>query len=105
MSEERVAEIRRDFEESWATQGNTGWPHEGPERDHIRKMIGGSLHQIFSLLKHESPVRHPELHYGVRPSLTKAAHVISPPPATEASIRDDFTRRCFVQAILLMRTI
>ena len=39
VSEERIAEIRREFEEIWNAEGRTGWPHESPERDHIRKMI------------------------------------------------------------------
>ncbi|MBT2513098.1 hypothetical protein [Arthrobacter sp. ISL-30] len=39
VSEERISEIRRDFEESWAAADNTGWPEKGSERDHIRKMI------------------------------------------------------------------
>ena len=34
-----LAAIRRDFDECWTAEGHTGWPHEGPERDHIRKMI------------------------------------------------------------------
>jgi hypothetical protein len=39
VSKARIAEIRRDFEESWAAGENTGWPEKGPERDHVRKMI------------------------------------------------------------------
>ncbi|MFC7848217.1 hypothetical protein ACFUTU_07025 [Arthrobacter sp. NPDC057388] len=39
VSEERIVEIRRDFEESWAAADNPGWPEKGFERDHIRKMI------------------------------------------------------------------
>lgn len=39
VSEERIVEIRRDFEESWAAVDNPGWPERGFERDHIRKMI------------------------------------------------------------------
>lgn len=39
VSDERLTEIRRDFEDLWAEEGETGWPHEGPERDHMRRMI------------------------------------------------------------------
>lgn len=35
----RLAEMRRDFNEHWASEVATGWPEEGPERDHIRKML------------------------------------------------------------------
>lgn len=39
LTKKRLAEIRRDFDEHWATEGFTGWPEEGPERDHVRKML------------------------------------------------------------------
>lgn len=38
VTKKRLAEIRRDFEEMWAS-GEPGWPNEGPERDHIRRML------------------------------------------------------------------
>lgn len=39
VAKKRLAEMRRDFEEYWAVDSATGWPEEGPERDHIRKML------------------------------------------------------------------
>lgn len=36
---ERAAEMRSDFESMWAVAGYAGWPEEGPERDHVRKML------------------------------------------------------------------
>lgn len=39
VSEERSSEIRQDFEEIWTAEGHAGRPHDGPERDHIRKTI------------------------------------------------------------------
>ena len=39
VPKKRLAEIRRDFDEYWTTEGTTGWPEEGPERDHVRKML------------------------------------------------------------------
>jgi hypothetical protein len=39
VTEKRLAEIRRDFDEYWAAEGSTRWLEEGPERDHVRKML------------------------------------------------------------------
>lgn len=37
VSEERTAEMRRKLEASWSDPD--GWPDEGPEREHFRKML------------------------------------------------------------------
>lgn len=40
VSEERAAEICKEFEALWSNKpGHQGWPREGSERDHVRKMI------------------------------------------------------------------
>lgn len=40
VSRARRDEMRRDLEELWASEaGQAGWPEEGPERDHVRKML------------------------------------------------------------------
>lgn len=39
VSDERAAQMRADFEGWWSAGGREGWPEEGPERDHVRKMI------------------------------------------------------------------
>jgi hypothetical protein len=39
VSEERAAEMRTEFEADWSAPDHHGWPEEGPERDHVRKMI------------------------------------------------------------------
>lgn len=40
VSAERREEMTRDFHEHWASQeGKTGWPAEGPQHDHVRKML------------------------------------------------------------------
>lgn len=39
LPKKRLAEIRRDFDEYWTAEGATGWPEEGPERDHVRKLL------------------------------------------------------------------
>ena len=39
VTKKRLGEIRRDFEEYWAVEGQTGWPEVGPERDQVRKML------------------------------------------------------------------
>ncbi len=38
-SAERTAEMRRELEEAWAKEGQPGWPKEGPERDHVGRML------------------------------------------------------------------
>ncbi|QAY60035.1 hypothetical protein ET475_08555 [Microbacterium protaetiae] len=38
-SRKRITEMRADFEESWSTDGDGAWPAEGPEREHLRKML------------------------------------------------------------------
>lgn len=38
-TEERTAEMRRELEAIWAEEGHVGWPEEGIERDHLRKML------------------------------------------------------------------
>lgn len=38
-SRKRIAEMRAEFERSWSTNGDEAWPAEGPERDHLRKML------------------------------------------------------------------
>jgi hypothetical protein len=39
VSEERITQMRRDFEELWATEGGTSRHHADPEQEHFRKMI------------------------------------------------------------------
>ncbi|MFF5794647.1 hypothetical protein ACFY5D_21595 [Paeniglutamicibacter sp. NPDC012692] len=39
VSEERITQMRRDFEELWAAEEGNGRHHEDPEREHIRKML------------------------------------------------------------------
>ncbi|WP_309082202.1 hypothetical protein [Zhihengliuella sp.] len=36
---ERAAEMRSEFEASWSAEDDAGWPEEGAERDHVRKML------------------------------------------------------------------
>lgn len=31
--------LRRTFERHWAKRGEAAWPEEGPERDHVRRML------------------------------------------------------------------
>ncbi|WP_417564465.1 hypothetical protein [Microbacterium sp.] len=38
-SRKRITEMRVELEESWSTDGDGAWPAEGPERDHLRKML------------------------------------------------------------------
>lgn len=38
-TEKRAAEMRRKLEAMWSAEGHTGWPEEGPERDHVQKML------------------------------------------------------------------
>lgn len=44
-------------------------------------------------------------HYGVHPSRTNVAHVNRLAPAIEARLMESTTSTCFIQAILLIRTI
>jgi hypothetical protein len=39
VTKKRLEEIRRDFDEYWTAERETGWPEEGPERNHVRKML------------------------------------------------------------------
>lgn len=39
VSEERAAQMRAEFEAFWSDPDHHGWPREGSERDHVRKMI------------------------------------------------------------------
>lgn len=38
-TEARAALLRSELEAIWSAEGHTGWPREGAERDHIRKMV------------------------------------------------------------------
>lgn len=38
-SDERITQMRRDFEELWVEEGGTGQHHEDPEQEHFRKML------------------------------------------------------------------
>lgn len=39
VTKKRLAEMRRDFNEHWASGDAPQWPEEGPRRDHFRKML------------------------------------------------------------------
>lgn len=39
ITEQRASEMRSELEESWSAEDHAGWPEEGAERDHVRKML------------------------------------------------------------------